>query len=166
MVNTAEDARAIVQSAHFPPLGNRSFGGRRVIDLRGRDYATDTENHPLVIAQIETMEAMENIGRIGAVEGIDVLFFGPDDIKLSSSIQINTPIHSPEVAPLVRKFAASCKDCGKHSMTIAATDEALSLVLQIGIDIIVVTADVLMVAEVSAAAVDMINRARKSLPDS
>ena len=37
-VDSGDQARELVRRAKFPPLGNRSFGGRRVINLHGRGY--------------------------------------------------------------------------------------------------------------------------------
>ena len=54
MIDTADDARRIVDALRFPPLGKRSYGGRRAIDVGGRDYFRETEL--LVVAQIETLE--------------------------------------------------------------------------------------------------------------
>ena len=80
MVDTPEQAHAIVRPIRFPPLGNRSYGGRRPIDLHTRDYHTLTQVGA-DRAEIETPEALANARAIAAVEGVDVLFFSPDDMK-------------------------------------------------------------------------------------
>lgn len=89
MVNTAAEAEHVVRGLRFPPRGVRSFGGRRVGDLHGRDYARETEL--AVVLQIETVEAVENAEAIAAVEGVDCLFFGPDDMKMSLGLPMETP---------------------------------------------------------------------------
>ena len=40
MIDTAEDARAVVDAVRFPPLGKRSYGGRRSIDVKDGDTLT------------------------------------------------------------------------------------------------------------------------------
>ncbi len=57
MVNTVAQAQAIAAALQFAPKGIRSYGGRRPIDLHGRDYY---KTSPFVIAQIETVEAVQN----------------------------------------------------------------------------------------------------------
>jgi len=90
MVNTAAEAEDVVRGLRFPPRGVRSFGGRRVADLYGRGYATESEL--LIVAQIETAEAAANADAIAAVDGVDCLFFGPDDMKMSLGLPMETPI--------------------------------------------------------------------------
>ena len=90
MVNTAEEAQCVVDALYFPPRGSRSFGGRRIIDLYGRDMPT--EFHMIVIAQIETLKAVENTDAIINTDGIDMLFFGPDDMRICMGLPMNTPV--------------------------------------------------------------------------
>src|SRR6185436_17886989 len=47
VVDTLEEARQIVKAAKFPPLGGRSYGGRRPIDLAGRLYS-DSANEEVL----------------------------------------------------------------------------------------------------------------------
>jgi 2-keto-3-deoxy-L-rhamnonate aldolase RhmA len=79
-VDTAEQARALVTAAKFPPLGNRSYGGRRPIDLHGRMYAHTANEDTLLLLQIESPLAITNAEQIAAIPGVDGLFLGPDDI--------------------------------------------------------------------------------------
>jgi len=160
LVDSVEQARMIVKAAHSPPLGNRSFGGRRVIDRNGRGYARDSEKTPLVIVQIESPEAVENSEAIAAVNGIDVLFFGPDDMKARLGIEMDTPLHSPPIAPLFAKVAAACEAKSKSLMVIAPTVESLKFALETGANIIAVGADSGFMKSSSAAALKMIERVR------
>lgn len=85
LLRTAEEARQLVQSAKFPPLGRRGFGSPIAME-RFNPVPTFTEylqqaNDALVtMVQIETREALESVDEIAAVEGIDVLFIGPFDL--------------------------------------------------------------------------------------
>lgn len=144
-VETVEQAKAIVQAACFPPLGNRSYGGRRVIDRHTREYIYREDIRPLVISQIETPLGLQHIDAIAAVEGIDVLFFGPDDMKLRMGLQIDLPLTAPELAPAARKVARVCKEHGKLAMTVAGTPEAQDFMLEAGYDILNVGSDVAFV---------------------
>ena len=88
-VDTPEQAQALVDAAKFPPLGERSFGGRRPIDFNGRTYSNTANEHTILVVQIETLQAIDNAEKIAVILGVDALFFGPDDVMLRRGF----PIH-------------------------------------------------------------------------
>lgn len=74
-VSTAQKAREIVSESRFPPRGIRGFGNpltHTVWKTEPADYipAANAEGGILVMAQIETKEAVENLESIAAVEGL------------------------------------------------------------------------------------------------
>lgn len=78
-VDTPEVARRALDSMLYPPKGRRGYSR----SVRAFDYGTalpDVPPKPLLFAQIETMEAIENAAAIAAVDGVDVLFVGPADL--------------------------------------------------------------------------------------
>ena len=79
-VGSAAEAEAIVQSAHYPPRGRRGFSRT----VRAHDYGIrppESTPAPLLIAQIETFDAVDHAPGIAGVAGIDVLFVGPADLR-------------------------------------------------------------------------------------
>lgn len=79
-VNTAEEAEAVVKAAYYSPRGHRGFSRTvRVYDY-GLIPPDSSAATPLILAQIETVQGVENVEAIAAVEGIDVLFVGPADL--------------------------------------------------------------------------------------
>lgn len=83
MVNTAAEARAVVDAALYPPEGRRGLGGSNMrAGGHGAfvDYPKTANDQICLIAQIESAEAVENIADIAAVDGIDALFIGPADL--------------------------------------------------------------------------------------
>lgn len=118
MVDNAEQAKAVVDAVRFPPLGNRSYGGRRPIDLFNREYYQNHE--PLIIAQIETPEALENADQIAATEGIDALFFGADDLKIRIGLPIDAPVLENErLTSALVHVAQVAKAAGKSAGCVA-----------------------------------------------
>lgn len=86
MVNSAADAEAAVSAAHYPPKGTRGVGLHRAQGY-GADFASykkwmDDEG-PLVVAQIEHKDGVENLDAIMAVPGLDAFFIGPYDLSAS-----------------------------------------------------------------------------------
>ncbi len=122
MINTADQAAAAVDAAKFPPLGSRSFGGRRPIDMMDRTFYRDKE--PIIVAQIETPEAVENVNAITQTEGIDVLMLGPDDFKVQLGLSINAPIlETPVLMDALETVAVAAREAGKAAACIAPTAE-------------------------------------------
>lgn len=131
MVNTAEEAAEVARRTHFPPLGVRSYGGRRVIDRRGRDYYR--QHRPLVMAQIETVEAVGHASAIIAVEGIDMLFFGPDDMKVSMGLPIDTnPVEHPQLRQAMERVASAARTAGKFAGCVAASPSNVQAAAEMG----------------------------------
>jgi 4-hydroxy-2-oxoheptanedioate aldolase len=86
VINTAADARRVVLDARFPPLGERSRGGVRTNLAFATDAMTYFEranDEVLVLVQIETETAVQNVDEVLAVEGIDGVFVGPNDLAAS-----------------------------------------------------------------------------------
>jgi 2-keto-3-deoxy-L-rhamnonate aldolase RhmA len=75
-VESAAQARALVQAAYFPPRGRRSAGLARVSLLGRRDQ-------PLLLPMIETRAGLDALDDILGVEGVDGTFIGPYDLSLS-----------------------------------------------------------------------------------
>lgn len=88
MVNTVEQARAIARSCRYPRRGQGGIGrGYAAPIVRGSDYATrpdyavQTANEDvLLFVQCETPESVAALGDICAVDGIDGIFLGPNDL--------------------------------------------------------------------------------------
>ncbi|MDR2674064.1 MAG: hypothetical protein LBC18_04140 [Opitutaceae bacterium] len=84
-VNTAADARALVRALKFPPLGERGLDGagfdNNYCARNAADYTRAANAEALLVAQIETPEALANVNDIAAA-GVDVLFIGPGDLSL------------------------------------------------------------------------------------
>jgi len=87
-VNSEADAIKAVQAARYPPRGLRGAGPRRAA-MYGldRNYMADAESKIMIIVQIETSQAVENVEKILHVDGVDAFFIGPRDLSTSMGIQ-------------------------------------------------------------------------------
>jgi 4-hydroxy-2-oxoheptanedioate aldolase len=91
-VDTADDARAFVEAAKFAPVGKRGlFTSRQGYGVL--DYLEVANDHTLLIALIEDIEAVENLDAILAVDHIDVFFVAPSDLAASMGL-IGEPEHA------------------------------------------------------------------------
>lgn len=111
MVESAEQARKIVQSAKYPPMGRR--GSAFCIahdDYQGGDPSLkiqEANEHSMLIAQIETAAGVERVEEIAAVDGIDVLFVGQAD--LTSSLGIPGQYQHPKFVAAIDQFLEACR---------------------------------------------------------
>ncbi|WP_425072907.1 HpcH/HpaI aldolase family protein [Sagittula sp. S175] len=88
MVNTVEQATAIAASCHYPMRGEGGIGrGYAAPIVRGSDfgtrpdYAVQTANEDvLLFVQCETPESVAALSDICAVDGVDGIFLGPNDL--------------------------------------------------------------------------------------
>jgi len=84
-VQSADEARQAVGASRYPPVGVRGVSGYHRNNGYGRiaDYFEFIDDVIAIIAQIETVEAMDRLEEIAAVEGVDALFVGPGDLAAS-----------------------------------------------------------------------------------
>ena len=96
-VETADQAKQLVDACRFVPEGQRSWGGGRgtfyndggLLDQPGSqrtEYMELANREMLVMAQLETATAFENLEEILAVEGIDAFAWGSNDLAQSMGL--------------------------------------------------------------------------------
>ena len=108
MVSTPEKAEACVRAMRYPPRGDRGLARM----VRAFNYGLESETlSPVFFAQIETIEGVENARAIAAVDGVDVLFIGPMDLKLN--IESNPQRTRMDYAACLREVAAAASAAGK-----------------------------------------------------
>jgi 2-keto-3-deoxy-L-rhamnonate aldolase RhmA len=123
MVNNAEEARQIVEWAKFP---NPTPAEGEVTGLRGwnsggidgaygnippLDYIKHQNTQTVIIAQIETEDAVQQSEAIAAVPGVDALFFGIGDYTVTQKMP--GQFYSEKVATAMARVAKASKDAGK-----------------------------------------------------
>ena len=127
MVDSAEQARAIVTTTRFPPAGIRGVASSTSRASRFGmvpDFLTRAHERLCVIAQIESAAALAEVDAIAATEGIDALFIGPGDLAASLG-HAGNPTH-PDVQRAIDQafdaIAASGKPAGIFALS--TTDAA------------------------------------------
>lgn len=85
LINSVSDAEAFVRESRYPPDGTRSFGPVRA-GLLAADYFGQADTTIMRWAMIETKPALDNAKAIAAVDGIDGLFIGPNDLSLALGV--------------------------------------------------------------------------------
>ncbi|GLA18575.1 hypothetical protein AnigIFM62618_006225, partial [Aspergillus niger] len=116
MINTADEARAVVAHAKFPPQGLRGQGSAFPAIAHGVDLTTyiKTANDTLIsCVQIETKQGFENVDAICAVPGVDMIFTGPKDLALSVLGCMLAKGDEPEFVDAIEKIVAAARKHGK-----------------------------------------------------
>ena len=146
MVDTAEEAAAIVEACQFPPDGARGLGSSRAARWgRYRDYFHRANEELCIMVQLETVVAMTNLEAIAAVEGVDAVFIGPADLAASMGY-IGKPLDPPVRAAVedgVRRIVAA----GKPAGSMVLDNNFASELLAIGASFVAVAIDTRMLFE-------------------
>jgi 4-hydroxy-2-oxoheptanedioate aldolase len=111
-VESAEDVAAFVSSARFPPHGTRGAG---TISRAGKwgmlpraEYLRHGNEDVVLIAALESRDAMDAIDSILSVDGLTAVFVGAGDLSLS----MGCPADDPQVQSLIDDVLAACTKAG------------------------------------------------------
>ncbi len=129
----AAEAREVVRWSKFAPLGSRGYDSGNpdnpYVTLPFEKYVKQANQETFLVIQIESPDALERADEIAAVEGIDVLFFGPSDFSLLSGIP--GQFDHPKIEDATNRIAAAAKVAGKHwGMPCFSKDHASRLLEQ------------------------------------
>ena len=112
MISSVDEARRLVSWAKYPPVGDRGLASAAAHTRYGRpknvpDMMRQMNRDTLAIAQMETVAAVEAAEAIAAVNGIDALLIGPNDL----SVSLGKPGHldSPEETRAIARIARAAK---------------------------------------------------------
>ena len=143
MVESVEQARSIVQSAKYPPVGRRGAAfGVAHDDYAGGDVGEKIRSanaEILLIAQIETVSGVECVEQMAAVDGIDVLWIGHFD--LTNSMGIPAQFDHPRYLEAVRRVVAACQAQGKAAGIMAGSVADARAALEQGFRIVAYSGD-------------------------
>ncbi|MFT4665677.1 MAG: 4-hydroxy-2-oxoheptanedioate aldolase [Polaribacter sp.] len=109
MINSGEECKQFVGACRYPPLGYRSFGPTRARIYSGLDYGDHANEEMLAIAMVETKEAVENIDDICSVKGLDGIFVGSGDLRLSLTGSAKQTTNTQLFDEAIDTILAACK---------------------------------------------------------
>jgi len=151
MVENVTEAKAMIQAAKFPPLGNRSYGGRRIIDFLGRGYYKTANTDTTLIIQLESNEAVAQADAIAALDGVDGLFLGPDDLFLRDNQDVDTAKTDKTIGKQYQIVTDACRKHGKLQIGHGINDVTLGMAKQFGYHLMIGGGDVGFLANSSKA---------------
>jgi len=109
MIDTPEQAAALVQACRYAPIGLRSFGPTRARLAYGDGYADTADTQTLLFAMIETKTALGNLEAILDTPGLSGVYVGPGDLSLSLTGRASLDFRQAEVRDAVARIAAEAQ---------------------------------------------------------
>ena len=160
-VNSAEEAMAAVAACRYPPVGLRgaAYGMARGADygICGERYRDRCAEELFIICQIETMQAVDAVPEIAAVDGVDMLFVGPYD--LSGSFGRLGRFDDPEVLALLERAERAILASGKLYGSIPVKNRPMEQLVERGCHLVVAGGDIGFMRAGALAQVDAFRQA-------
>jgi len=147
MVDTAEQARALVAATRYPPHGVRGVGsavGRASRWSARADYLEVADDEVCLLVQAESVQALANLEAICDVPGVDGVFIGPADLAASMGYR-GRPGH-PEVQAAIERAMRVIIARGKAAGTLTSDPALARRYLELGCAFVAVGVDVLLYA--------------------
>ena len=164
MIDTAEDARRVVDAVRYPPRGRRSFGPARGLLYGGSDYAAHADDELLAFAMIETPQAMANLDEIAAVPGLDGLFIGPADLSLALGVSPSPKWREEPLRGAIARILAATQAHGLLAGIFCTGPEMAIDMQAAGFRMLVPGNDAALLRGAAQAACDRIRGAAPSAP--
>ena len=134
-VYTPEDVEKLVRAVKYPPLGNRGLGAVRAANymINQHDqlrYVQWANQQTLVIPQIETVEAVQNLNELVKIKGVDGFVVGPKDLAMSMGFY-DSAAH-PEVTAVIHQIFSTVLKAGLVVGSVANTPEQARILESMG----------------------------------
>lgn len=142
MVDDAGQARALVEATSYPPNGMRSFGPARGLLYGGSDYFPHADETIVRLAMVETAAGLANVEAICAVDGIDGIFVGPNDLGLALGKGVSGDPTDPAVRAAIARCVAAAKAAGKHIGMFCPSGAVASRCIAEGFDFVVPNSEI------------------------
>jgi 4-hydroxy-2-oxoheptanedioate aldolase len=153
MVSDSEAAAAAARATRYPPRGFRSWGPIRA-GLGDPEYTPAAANdHVVCIPMIETVEAAERSAEIAAVDGVDGLLIGANDLSLSLSHALERP---PRHGELVATTLAACARAGIPAGLACGSPEEALQALSDGFRFVSLSSDLGLLSQAATASLEAV----------
>ena len=154
-IETEQQALQAVRACRYPPAGFRGSAYQVVraasYGIGAPDYRETAADNLVIILQIESERAVDNIEAIAAVDGIDVLLIGPND--LAGTVGRLGDIEHPDVARLIARAERAIAASGKKLGSIAFAGRTFQDMFDQGYDLIAASTDMTLMREAALAEV-------------
>lgn len=143
MVNTAEQAKSVVEACLYPPEGRRGVGAAlaRASNFgRRSSYLANANDEICILVQVESAEALRNLDEILKIDRIDGVFIGPADLSADMGYR-GQPTH-PEMRKILRETTRKIRQAGKAPGILLGAPDHVAEAREDGAQFIAVGSDV------------------------
>jgi len=150
-VQNEAEARRAVAAVRYPPRGVRGVSTNSRANRFGRvtDYFKRAEDEICLILQMESRSALAQLEQIAAIDGVDGLFIGPQDLAADLGHLAN-PAH-PEVQAVIADAIPRMKKTGKAAGILAFVEADARKWIEHGARFVAVTSDQYLLARETSA---------------
>ena len=160
-IYSAEEARAVASSLRYPPEGTRGVAKMvRATDF-GKNfdaYYQQAKDNILGVVQIETVEVLDQLDEIAALDGVDVLFIGPADLTMA--LGIFGQLDHPRFVEAVKATVAAADKAGKATGILLFNTDDFTTYYDLGIRMIACGADATFVADGARRVAGTLNQSK------
>lgn len=164
MINNADDARKLVGACRYPPDGYRSFGPIRAKVHYGNDYHDHANAEIIVMPQIETLEAIENLDEILDVPGIEAIYIGPSDLSMALGLQPREGQADHIAVEARAKILETCRKRGVHAGIHQQDAEGALRQIELGFQFVTIASDNRFLSHKAREEVDSVREALDASP--
>ncbi len=149
MIETVEQAAAVIAASKYPPTGNRGVGiGMHSLnfDCSIDEYFVAANDQILVVLQTESPRGIQNAREIYALPGCDCVFIGPNDLRFHLRSPDGTFPTDSEYESQIESILQIAREAGRPTGTHVATAADASRRIEQGMQFIAVSGDLSMLA--------------------
>ncbi|CAI4211282.1 unnamed protein product [Parascedosporium putredinis] len=148
MCHTAEDAARIVKYSKYPPAGSRGYGPSFAVHsfpslAPGPTYEVNADKQLVVMVQIESQSGVDNVEKIAATEGLDILLIGPFDLAKQLNVTWGGPEHEAAIARVLK----AAQDNSKKAAIFCTNGDQARVRIEQGFDMVSIATDATVLAE-------------------
>ena len=156
MVNSREQAEALVSYCRYAPDGQRSVGPTRAQVVHGADYVSSANESVITLAMIETREGLANVTDIAGTRGLTGLYIGPADLSLSLGYEPQLDHEEPTVLTAIEEIMTAAHNAGIRACVHCLAPAYAKRMKAMGFDLVTLGTDVrLFVAAYAKAVAEM-----------
>ncbi|MEO1888549.1 MAG: HpcH/HpaI aldolase/citrate lyase family protein [Cycloclasticus sp.] len=152
MVESAEQAKQLVEAVQYPPKGIRGMGGGLTRATRWgsiADYFEKADDNMCLLLQLESPEGIEALDAITQLDGVDGIFIGPADLAAAMGY-IGQPAH-PEVRRVVEGAIKRIEAIGKPVGVYCGDPEQVKAYQAMGASFFLIAADTMLLKQASTS---------------
>lgn len=156
-IDDADQCRDFVSACRYPPVGNRSFGPSRGLLYGGSDYVDHADSVVLTWAMIESRSALAHLDEIAAVEGLDGIYIGPNDLAMSLGERPGGAVSGPVREAIERAIRVS----REHDIFVGAFcggEDAAAEMVDLGMDLVTPGNDISFLRDAAGRRLNAIRR--------